>query len=210
MSSRRTPQKSAETEEPAPRACSRPGVSCSSVAGAREKLLDFALAFPETASDRPWEDDVVVEGPGEDLRLPRAGRLAPDLAEAGGVARARARDRGRAAHRLRSRALRVGDGTAPCARRLARRPPRLGRGELPDRRAEEARRSARRLGEDRPDDRDPRSHAASARRSSTVEPRSVSWRSKSPAQSDERSGSASRLAAVARPSSARTSTASSR
>ena len=31
------------------------------MAGAREKLLDFALAFPETASDRPWEEDVVVK-----------------------------------------------------------------------------------------------------------------------------------------------------
>ena len=63
---------------------------------------------------------------------------------------------------------------------------------------------------DRPDDRDSWLHAARARRSSTVELKSVSRRSKSPAQSDERSGGASRLAAVARPSSARTSTASSR
>jgi predicted DNA-binding protein (MmcQ/YjbR family) len=31
------------------------------VAGVREKLLDFALTLPETASDRPWEDDVVVK-----------------------------------------------------------------------------------------------------------------------------------------------------
>jgi hypothetical protein len=54
------------------------------------------------------------------------------------------------------------------------------------------------------------SQAARARRSSTVDPRSVSRRSKSPAQSEERSGTASRLAAVARPSRARTSTASSR
>ena len=52
--------------------------------------------------------------------------------------------------------------------------------------------------------------AASARRSSTVEPRSVSRRSNSPAQSEDRSGAASRLAAVERPSRARTSTASSR
>ena len=52
--------------------------------------------------------------------------------------------------------------------------------------------------------------AASARRSSTVDPRSVSWRSKRPAHSDERSGAASRLAAVVSPSRARTSTASSR
>jgi predicted DNA-binding protein (MmcQ/YjbR family) len=31
------------------------------VAGAREKLLDFALTLPETAEDRPWEDAVVVK-----------------------------------------------------------------------------------------------------------------------------------------------------
>ena len=54
------------------------------------------------------------------------------------------------------------------------------------------------------------SQAASARRSSTVEPSSVSRRSKRPAHSDERSGAASRLAAVVSPSSARTRTASSR
>jgi predicted DNA-binding protein (MmcQ/YjbR family) len=40
---------------------SRPGVSCGAVAGAREKLLDFALTLPETAEDRPWEEDVVVK-----------------------------------------------------------------------------------------------------------------------------------------------------
>jgi predicted DNA-binding protein (MmcQ/YjbR family) len=39
----------------------RPGVSCGAVAGAREKLLDFALTFPETAQDSPWEEDVVVK-----------------------------------------------------------------------------------------------------------------------------------------------------
>ena len=54
------------------------------------------------------------------------------------------------------------------------------------------------------------SQAARARRSSTVDPSSVSRRSKRPAQRDDRSGTASRLAAVASPSSARTSTASSR
>ncbi len=53
-------------------------------------------------------------------------------------------------------------------------------------------------------------YAARARRSSTVELRSVSRRSKRPAQSEARSGTASMLAAVASPSSARTSTASSR
>ena len=31
------------------------------MAGAREQLLDFALTLPETADDRPWEDDVVVK-----------------------------------------------------------------------------------------------------------------------------------------------------
>ena len=31
------------------------------MAGAREKLLDFALTFPETFEDRPWEEDVVVK-----------------------------------------------------------------------------------------------------------------------------------------------------
>ena len=32
-----------------------------SVAGAREKVLAFALSLPETAEDRPWEDEVVVK-----------------------------------------------------------------------------------------------------------------------------------------------------
>ena len=31
------------------------------MAGAREKALAFALSFPETAEDRPWEDAVVVK-----------------------------------------------------------------------------------------------------------------------------------------------------
>ena len=31
------------------------------VAGAREKVLAFALSRPETAEDRPWEDEVVVK-----------------------------------------------------------------------------------------------------------------------------------------------------
>jgi predicted DNA-binding protein (MmcQ/YjbR family) len=31
------------------------------VAGAREKVLAFALSLPETAEDQPWEDDVVVK-----------------------------------------------------------------------------------------------------------------------------------------------------
>jgi predicted DNA-binding protein (MmcQ/YjbR family) len=31
------------------------------MAGAREKVLEFALSLPETREDRPWEDDVVVK-----------------------------------------------------------------------------------------------------------------------------------------------------
>ena len=31
------------------------------MAGARNKVLAFALSLPETAQDRPWEDDVVVK-----------------------------------------------------------------------------------------------------------------------------------------------------
>jgi predicted DNA-binding protein (MmcQ/YjbR family) len=31
------------------------------VAGVRENLLAFALAFPETVEDRPWEDGLVVK-----------------------------------------------------------------------------------------------------------------------------------------------------
>ena len=31
------------------------------VAGVREKVLAFALSLPETAEDRPWEDEVVVK-----------------------------------------------------------------------------------------------------------------------------------------------------
>jgi hypothetical protein len=84
------------------------------VAGAREKLLDFALGFPETATDRPWEDDVVVKVRGKIfvfLGPEGSRRISLKLAESHEHA-------------------------------LARRPPRLGRGELPDRRAEEARRSA--------------------------------------------------------------------
>src|SRR5688572_23800793 len=37
------------------------GVSSGVVAGARDKVLAFALSLPETAQDRPWEDDVVVK-----------------------------------------------------------------------------------------------------------------------------------------------------
>ena len=31
------------------------------MAGARDKVLAFALSLPETAQDQPWEDDVVVK-----------------------------------------------------------------------------------------------------------------------------------------------------
>ena len=31
------------------------------MAGARDKVLAFALSLPETAEDRPWENDVVVK-----------------------------------------------------------------------------------------------------------------------------------------------------
>ena len=31
------------------------------MAGARDKVLAFALSLPETAEDRPWEDEVVVK-----------------------------------------------------------------------------------------------------------------------------------------------------
>jgi predicted DNA-binding protein (MmcQ/YjbR family) len=36
-------------------------VSCGVVAGAREKVLTFALSFPGTAVDRPWEENDVVK-----------------------------------------------------------------------------------------------------------------------------------------------------
>jgi predicted DNA-binding protein (MmcQ/YjbR family) len=48
------------------------------VARARDKVLAFALSLPETAEDRPWEDDVVVKvrgkifvfaGPADSKRL---------------------------------------------------------------------------------------------------------------------------------------------
>jgi predicted DNA-binding protein (MmcQ/YjbR family) len=35
------------------------GVSCGAVAGAREKILEFALSLPETYEDQPWGEDVV-------------------------------------------------------------------------------------------------------------------------------------------------------
>jgi predicted DNA-binding protein (MmcQ/YjbR family) len=37
------------------------GVSCGVVAGARDKVLTFALSLPGTAADRPWEEDDVVK-----------------------------------------------------------------------------------------------------------------------------------------------------
>jgi predicted DNA-binding protein (MmcQ/YjbR family) len=35
------------------------GVSSGPVAGVRDKVLEFALSFPETAADHPWGEDVV-------------------------------------------------------------------------------------------------------------------------------------------------------
>jgi len=37
------------------------GVSSGVVAGARDKVLAFALSLPGTAADRPWEEDDVVK-----------------------------------------------------------------------------------------------------------------------------------------------------
>jgi predicted DNA-binding protein (MmcQ/YjbR family) len=38
------------------------GVSSSTVAGVRDKLLAFALAFPDTSLDHPWGEDVAKVG----------------------------------------------------------------------------------------------------------------------------------------------------
>ena len=35
------------------------------MAGARDKVLAFALSFPETAEDRPWEEEVVIKVTGK-------------------------------------------------------------------------------------------------------------------------------------------------
>lgn len=141
------------------------------MAGARENVLAFALSLPETAEDRPWEDDVVVKVRGKIFVF--AGpvgskRMSVKLAES------------------HAHALAI-DGAEPTGYGLGKAGwvcPQAPRGEA--------------------------AQAARARRSSTVDPSSVSCRSNSPAHKDERSGAASRLAAVESPSSARTSTASSR
>ena len=71
------------------------------VAGARDKVLAFALSFPETAEDRPWEDDVVVKVRGKIFVFAGPTGSRQDLGKAGGVARPRARDRRRRADRVR-------------------------------------------------------------------------------------------------------------
>jgi predicted DNA-binding protein (MmcQ/YjbR family) len=38
------------------------GVSSSTVAGVRDKLLAFALAFPDTSLEHPWGEDVAKAG----------------------------------------------------------------------------------------------------------------------------------------------------
>jgi predicted DNA-binding protein (MmcQ/YjbR family) len=54
------------------------------VAGVRENVLAFALTFPETAEDRPWEDDVVVKVRGKIFVFagpPGSRRMSVKLAE---------------------------------------------------------------------------------------------------------------------------------
>jgi predicted DNA-binding protein (MmcQ/YjbR family) len=54
------------------------------VPGVRENLLAFALSFPETAEDRPWEDDVVVKVRGKIFVFagpPGSRRMSVKLAE---------------------------------------------------------------------------------------------------------------------------------
>ena len=54
------------------------------MAGAREKVLDFALSFPETSEERPWEDDVVVKVRGKIFVFcgpPGSKRISVKLAE---------------------------------------------------------------------------------------------------------------------------------
>jgi predicted DNA-binding protein (MmcQ/YjbR family) len=54
------------------------------VASVRENVLAFALSFPETAEDRPWDDDVVVKVRGKIfvfLGEPASARVAVKLAE---------------------------------------------------------------------------------------------------------------------------------
>ena len=54
------------------------------MAGAREKVLEFALSLPETREDRPWEDDVVVKARGKIFVFcgpPGSKRISVKLAE---------------------------------------------------------------------------------------------------------------------------------
>lgn len=54
------------------------------MAGVRDKVLAFALTLPETAEDRPWEDDVVVKVRGKIFLFagpPGSRRLSVKLAE---------------------------------------------------------------------------------------------------------------------------------
>jgi predicted DNA-binding protein (MmcQ/YjbR family) len=54
------------------------------VPGARDNLLAFALSFPETSEDRPWEDDVVVKVRGKIFVFagpPGSRRMSVKLAE---------------------------------------------------------------------------------------------------------------------------------
>ena len=54
------------------------------MAGARDKVLAFALSFPETTLERPWEDDEVVKVNGKIfvfLGPPGSRRLSVKLAE---------------------------------------------------------------------------------------------------------------------------------
>ena len=54
------------------------------MAGAREKVLDFALSFPETREESPWEDDVVVKVRGKIFVFcgpPGSKRMSVKLAE---------------------------------------------------------------------------------------------------------------------------------
>ena len=51
---------------------------------ARDKVLAFALSFPETAEDRPWEDEVVVKVRGKIFVFagpPGSRRISVKLAE---------------------------------------------------------------------------------------------------------------------------------
>jgi predicted DNA-binding protein (MmcQ/YjbR family) len=54
------------------------------VAGVRENVLAFALSFPETTEERPWEDDTVVKVRGKIFVFagpPRSRRMSVKLAE---------------------------------------------------------------------------------------------------------------------------------